>query len=347
MSAMVLDFSAPGLVCALGFSAAAACAALRSGVANFSELRYWDKNRLPVIGATVQGVSADLQFGPRLIEILTIALRDSLAGMPHQRTERVPLLLGMAEPERPGSASDWSASMIARVQERLGVGFHPKLSRVLPLGHTAGFEALGVARGLLQSTDIPGCIVCGVDSYINASALFWLDRHWRLKRENHTDGVIPGEAAASGYVQRRTHAAAGRRVDVVGLGFAHEDAPALSEKPLLALGLAAAGRHAMLEAGWGFHDVEFRLSDLTGENYGFRELALVEGRLASVVRRQPQPLWHPADSLGDTGAAAGLVQLVWASEAWARGYAPGERAACFTSAIAGGRAVTLLRSREA
>ena len=82
---------------------------------------------------------------------------------------------------------------------------------------------------------------------------------------------------------------------------------------------------------------------MTGENYGFRELILAEGRLVRIVRSQPQPLWHAADSIGDTGAAAGVVQLIRAAAAWTKGYAPGARAGCFTSAVPGDRAVAVLR----
>ena len=121
----------------------------------------------------------------------------------------------------------------------------------------------------------------------------------------------------------------------------------LTEEPLLGLGLADAGRQALKEAGWGFHELEFRLSDVSGESYGFREHALAHARLMRVVRLKDHPLWHAADSIGDIGAAAGVVQLIMASTAWAKGYAPGDRAACFTSAVPGERAVAMLRRCQA
>lgn len=343
MRTIVIDLSAVGMICSVGFSASAACAAMRAGIANFGELPYWDCNNLPVIGAAVPGLSHDLQFGPRLVEMLALALRDCLSGMPEWPLEKVPLLVGLAEPGRPGGGGELAKCIIAQVQKRLGVEFHPRLSQTIAKGHTAGFEGLRMARELLQAPDVPGCLVCGVDSYINASSLFWLDQNWRLKREGHTDGVIPGEAAAAIYVQRQAPQKTEAAIEVVGLGFSLEKATVISEEPLLALGLANAGRQALAEAGYGFHQLDFRLSDVTGENYGFREHALMEGRLARVVRKEPQPLWHAADSIGDTGAAAGVVQLVKATAAWAKDYTPGTRAACFASAVSGDRAVALLQ----
>lgn len=332
-----------GMVCSVGLSATAACAAMRAGIAKFDELRFRDVDGLPIIGAMIESLTVELQSGSRLVEMLAMAIQDCVAQKPAMGMERVPLLVGLAEPARPGGAAGSGESLISQVQGRLGLKFHSGLSKVIPKGHTAGFDALRLARELLQRPEVSGCLVCGVDSYLNSHSLRWLDHQWRLKREGHTDGVIPGEAAAAALVQREAPEKAENRVEVVGLGFGHEKATVVSEEPLLALGLADAARQALAEAGWGFHELDFRLSDVTGENYGFRELALIEGRLARVARSQNQPVWHAADAIGDTGAAAGVVQLARAAAAWAKGCAPGTRAACFTSAVPGDRAVALLR----
>ena len=132
-------------------------------------------------------------------------------------------------------------------------------------------------------------------------------------------------------------------VQVAGLGFGQESATVLSEQPLQGRGLAAAARQALTESGLGFHELDFRISDVTGENYGFREHVLAEAKLARVVRKSPQPLWHPSENIGDSGAAAGVLQLVLAKAAWSRSYAPGPCAACFTSSVSGRRAVAVLR----
>lgn len=334
---------ATGMVCSVGLSASAACAAMRAGISKFDELPYWDRKRWPVIGAAVPELSLDVQFAPRLVEMLSMALQDCLSGAPELPWEQAPLLVGLAEPGRPGSGGALTSEIIPQVEAKLGRRFHASLSRLIPKGHTAGIEALRIARELVQQSEIAGCLVCGVDSFINASSLFWLDQNWRLKRERHTDGVIPGEAAAAVLVQREVPMQPTAKVEVVGLGFGHEEAGLLSEKPLLALGVAAAVRQALTEANCGLHEISFRISDVTGEEFGFRELALMEGRVSRIVRKKCQPLWHAADAIGDTGAAAGVIELIAAKAAWDKGYAPGSRAGCFTSALSGDRAVALLR----
>ena len=104
-------------------------------------------------------------------------------------------------------------------------------------------------------------------------------------------------------------------VYVAGLGFGVENAPILFHEPFLGVGLAAATRQALAEAGESLHEISFRLSDVTGESYGFREQALL---LARVMRgkRERFPLWHIAESIGDTGAAVGICNVVRAYHAF-------------------------------
>ena len=174
-------------------------------------------------------------------------------------------------------------------------------------------------------------LVAGVDSYLNAESLLWLDSHSRLKTAQNSDGVVPGEAAACVLVEGRPrHGQIG--VELLGLGFGHERAGILTEEPpLQALGLTAAARAALAEAALGMHQMDFRSSDVAGESYGFKELALSLQKLMR-VRRENLPVWHAADAVGDVGAATGAVQLVIAQYAFRKAYAPGPRLLCHASA---------------
>jgi 3-oxoacyl-[acyl-carrier-protein] synthase-1 len=330
-----------GMVCPVGLSAVSACAAKRAGISAFAELPYSDNAGEPVIGGSVPGLCWTLARDSRLVMLLTKALTDLLNGQPDLQWVHVPLLVCLAESGRPGGGAALARSIVKWIENELKVQFHPTNSRAFPSGHTAGFEALREARNLIQRGDVPACIVCATDSFLNAASLFWLDQHYRLKTPANRDGVIPGEAAAAVLVQADPSAAA--TVEVIGLGFAKEQASILSEEPLLGLGLAAAARSALGQAKLGLNEIDVRLSDVTGELYGFKELPLIEGRLMRVVRKEAQPLWHWAEAIGDSGAAAGVAQLVLANEAFKKGYAPGQRAICFSSSVAGERAVAVLR----
>ena len=329
------------MVCSVGLSAAAACAAMRAGIAGFQELPYLDDQGEPIVGAVVPGVPVDMTRSERLGELLAMAVTDCLHEAGAGPMEHIPLLVGLAEPDRPGGGPGLADDIIARTVESLGTGLRPREIRTIVKGHTSGFEGLRIARELFKGRGVPACLVCGVDSYVNARSLLWLDQHQRLKTVNNSDGVIPGEAAAAVLVRRDTPRRGDTLTRVGGLGFAHENADVMSEDPILGLGLAEAMRGALAEARLEMHRIGFRLSDVTGENYGFKEQALALGRVMRALRAD-LPLWHCADSIGDTGAAAGICQLVRAAQAFQKHYAPEERGMCFTSGVLGDRAVAVL-----
>lgn len=338
--------TATAMVCPVGLDAASACAAARAGISAFGNLPYRDNTGEPVVGAIVPGLAWTLPRASRLARLLARCVADLVGARADLRWEQVPLLVCLAEPARPGGSADLAPSIVGRLQEMLDMRFDAGGSGVFASGHVAAFQALREARRLVREGQAPACVVCGVDSMLNAATLLWLDRSYRLKTPANRDGVIPGEAAAAVLVE----AAPGRglqaqaAVELAGLGFGREPAPLLSEAPLLGHGLSAAARAALAEAGLGLHEIDLRLSDVTGELYGFKELPLMEGRLMRVVRKQAQPLWHWAQAIGDTGAAAGIAQLVLAQHACRKGYAPGDRALCLGSALEGERAAAVLRN---
>lgn len=337
--------SATGMICPVGLNADSACSAMRSGIANFDELPYYDTSGELVIGSVVPGLTADFESLDRLVELLSRAITDCLSDEPHELLHNMPLLVGLAEPGRPGGGAGLADLIIARVERQLKLRFHAGLSHTLPKGHTAGFEAMRLARYLLQNDGVPACLVCGVDSYINADSLLWLEQHWRLKTADNSNGVIPGETAAAVLVRPQPTSPTHTLVNVAGLGFAVEKVSIHSEEPFLSLGLTAAARAALGEAGLPMNEIAFRLSDATGEQYSFKEQGLTVTRLIKVPVEE-LPIWHCADSIGDTGAAAGVCQLVSGYHAFAKGYAPGDRALCFTSAVLGDRASLVLERRE-
>ena len=327
---------ATGMVSPVGFFGQASCAALRAGISAFRELPYWDCEHFPVVGAQVPGLDG-VHFGPRMVKLLSRAIRECIARAPLSAWQGVPLLISLPEPNRPGSG-DLRFDFVQSVVGDLGVEFHPYLSQTIKAGNAGGFEGIRIGREMLQDSAIPGVIVSGVDSFICGSTIFWLDQNYRLKRPNHMDGVVPGEGAAA-VLLHRSESPSSAVAQITGLGFCRETATLLSGEALLGHGLANAAKAALNEAGWKFHEVDFRVSDVTGETYGFQEHTLAEARLVTAVRIEPQPIWHAADCIGETGAAAGLIQLAWVSDAFQRGYAPGPRALCFTSSLPGERAV--------
>ena len=82
---------------------------------------------------------------------------------------------------------------------------------------------------------------------------------------------MPGEGAGALLVG----AAGGtRRLVCTGIGFASEAAHIEVGEPLRADGLSQAIKDALADAGCEMHDIDFRITDISGEQYYFKEAAL-------------------------------------------------------------------------
>ena len=91
----------------------------------------------------------------------------------------------------------------------------------------------------------------------------------------------------------------------LGLGFGVEKATVESEGlPLRADGLTQAVKAAFADCGFGYELVDYRLADLPGEQYYFKEAALALSRTLR-VRKERVELWSPADCIGECGAMTG------------------------------------------
>jgi 3-oxoacyl-[acyl-carrier-protein] synthase-1 len=93
--------------------------------------------------------------------------------------------------------------------------------------------------------------------------------------------------------------------------------------------------------------VDFRLSDVNGERYGMIEVVNSEARTVR-DRTRMFPVWHPADCVGEVGAAAGPLLLAIALDAARHGYADGPTALALGSSdggLRGAAAVSLTRNQ--
>ena len=164
-------------------------------------------------------------------------------------------------------------------------------------------------------------IVAGIDSFLAGATLAAYDREDRLLTEGQFKWLHPrrgGGRGPAGAVGRRIRSPLLFR----GLGFAREPAPRGSGKPLRADGLAQAIRGALDEAGVALKDCDHRIADVNGEQYRFKEAALVITRLLR-DRKVMFSLWHPADCIGEVGAATLPAMLAVLLRGAKKDYLPG------------------------
>src|SRR6185503_6861055 len=145
----------------------------------------------------------------------------------------------------------------------------------------------------------------------------------RLLTSTNSDGFIPGEAA-SAIVLELMHDTSAPQLVCQGVGFGVEKAHIDSEEPLRADGLTEAIKAALGDAGCEESVLQFKIIDVSGTQYHFKEASLAFSRLDR-TKRTEFDIWHPADCVGEVGAAIGPIMIAVLKAAFEKGYAKGSR----------------------
>jgi 3-oxoacyl-[acyl-carrier-protein] synthase-1 len=273
------------------------------------------------------------------------AIKECLMHAGSVTPDRIPLLLCVAEKERPGRIEGLNEQLFSDVQTELGARFHHR-SGVISKGRVGGAMALAQACKLIHEEGIPLCIIAGVDSFLVAETLAAYEGKNRLLTSQNSNGFIPGEAGAAILVGPFVESSQpAPQLLCLGIGTGQEKATIDSEAPLRANGLVQAFKEAFADAGCGFEQVDYRQTDANGEQYWFKEAALAMTR-SMRIRKQNFYLCHTADCVGEIGAAAAPCALAVALAAARKNYAFGPGALCHFGNDAGDRAAIIVRISE-
>lgn len=337
---MQLAVTAAGMVTPVGFNCAASCAAMRAGIRDVRETNLWDAEAGEYLAAGRVMLPQWWLGTGKLAELVSPAIHECFAATSVPR-EDIPVLLGVCSQSRPFRSPSLDQEILPEIGHRLEMRLH-SASVVIPHDRASVVAALRKALGLIASGQVPCCIIAAVDSYVQQSvANHYLDRR-RLLSSSNSNGFSPGEAGGAILV---TAAGAGGldELIVLGTGIAQERATIESGEPLRGEGLTDAIGEAVKQSGIDFHDLHYRISDLNGEHYRFKEMVLAMVR----YERRPRPrlfdLWHPAEYIGDPGAAIGPIALAIALDAARQGYGVGSTALCTFGNDDGERAAAVVR----
>jgi 3-oxoacyl-[acyl-carrier-protein] synthase-1 len=329
-----------GLVTSVGLSAPASCAAFRAKITNPSETRFIDPT-----GAWIMAHQApmddDARGLPRLTQMAALAIDEALFGIPKAEWGQVPLLLCVAEPERPGRTDGLDDQLYTMIESELGAHFAPQ-SAIVPQGRIGVATALARGRSLLAAGQVRHVLVAAVDSLVCWPTLSHYQRNDRLLTERNSNGFMPGEAA--GALLIGAPQLGGADLVCTGIGFGREIAHIDSEHPLRGDGLSQAIKAALDDAGQQMHDMDFRITDNAGEHYYFKEATLAVSRTLR-VRKHSFDIWHPAECTGEVGAAAGTSIVSLAHAACTKQFAIGPNVLVHLGNDAGQRAALTLQYR--
>lgn len=335
-----------------GDSVEQSCATIRAGLSGMSEHGYFDARSVdpeweeaePLRAAPVPTVDPTLDGPERLLELCLPPLRALVEQRRLRRRDLPSTALLLSLPQLDAATSTWGLAQgfADELCARAGLEGFASIA-VDQSGHASMFAALRSAGSLLRAATVSRCLLLGVDSYLSEDRLEQLDEGYRLKSERAVDGFIPGEAAAAMMVELhdpRRPSESPPWALLAEPGLAMEPETIASEKASTGRGLGEAVS-AALASRPPDEAVRWVLCDLNGESYRAFEWGVVQSRLASRFGAIAN-LDHPAESIGDVGAASGGVLIACAARAFARGYAPSPRALAFTSSEQGLRGALLI-----
>ena len=330
-----------GMVTAVGLDAPSSCAAMRARLDGFRETRFIGPGGDWLVGAPVP-LPRNWIGEKRIVHLAAGAICEALGGVPDAGGPMA-LILCLPEEGRRGRPVGETAGLLRQIAGIVETELDAR-SHIVAHGRPSGHVALDRARRLLASGEASRVIVAGVDSYLTAGAIgYYLDENRLLTAEN-PNGFIPGEAAAAVLCRRAGPDSFG----LVGLGLAREPAPIYNDRdlPLRGEGMTSAYSAAFREAGIEMNRLGYRIADLVGEQYWFKQSALASLRLLR-GRHEFQDIWSPAESLGNVGAAVVPLMIGMAFTALRRGYAAGNPVLLEASSDAGACGAAILAASAA
>ncbi|HHI69885.1 MAG TPA: 3-oxoacyl-ACP synthase [Rhodobacteraceae bacterium] len=336
-----LEVLETGMVTAVGLNAAASCAAMRGKIDGFCETRFIGSSGDWLTGAPVP-LPRNWIGMKRLAHLAAGAIYDVFEKQPHAR-ENCSLILCLAEEDRPGNLTPDSAKFARMIGEITEIPPKTK-TRVITHGRPSGIVALDQARRILKRGEAANVLIVGVDSYLSGVSVAHYLANERLLTPDNANGFIPGEAAAAILVSATRPGG----LALGGVGLAREKATIYNDEdlPLRADGMTEAYRLAMKEAGVTLAQVDYRIADLIGEQYFFKQSALAALRLER-GRKEFQDLWSPAESLGNIGAAVVPMMIGMALVAQQKGYSGGTPVLIEASADDGACGAAVFHERAA
>lgn len=306
-----------GLVTSVGLTAPASCAAIRAKISNPSETPFMGSDGEWIMGHQVQ-LEKPWRGLVKLARMAAMAIAECLGAVPRDKWPEIPLLLCVAEHERPGRLEGLDERLLLEIQQLLGTTFSVE-SDLVPHGRAGAVIALMRARKLIHEHDVPLVLIAATDALLHGPTIDRYESDDRLLTSQNSNGFVPGEAGGALLVGRSDTLV---ELLCAGFGFALERAHITSDEPPRAEGLTSAIKAALAETGSKLHEFDYRITDLSGEQYYFKELAIALGR---ILRRRKEgfEIWHPAECIGEVGAVAGIAIIAMAKIACQKGYSVG------------------------
>jgi 3-oxoacyl-[acyl-carrier-protein] synthase-1 len=319
-----------GMMTPVGVNAPSTAAAIRAGIIRTRETPLLDLRFRPYIGAflseehlpdanlpAARGLAGREQ---RMLRLALPALREAAEGLERP----VPLMLGLPE-EVDLAGGHKPVPFLKALSLASGIALDLERSRCFPQGRAAGLLALDAAVRLLAEGRVPEVLVGGVDSLLDPLVLAGLEGEGRIRQHGPADGLIPGEGAVFLWLGRM---GMGKRLDrsplvrILATAAGREPGHRYSREPYLGEGLAETCRLLFASVPAGLPPVRCVYAGFNGESFWAKEwgVTFLRSRERFVESHR---LEHPAENVGDPGAAYGPLMVGIAALGLRKGYREG------------------------
>jgi 3-oxoacyl-[acyl-carrier-protein] synthase-1 len=370
--------TAIGMTTSLGLDSRDACAAARAGLVRLTEIDTLNAaidpvlakedldgipplmgHLAPVVGAGCSGLAKLLALSkPALGELL-----ERIELKPHEwartglcvnisdayfegRFAEAPE--GLDEEVPPAYGDHWKRTVAAfpeRLRAALDVAVPAQAVAVFPGGRVGIIAMLRHAAKMIRGGLVDRCIVGGVDSCIHPVGLQSYATAGVLRSAGNPVGFFPGEAAAYFLLEQETTTTRAAVVRIAATAMSN-DVPSLdTEAAPCGRGLSDAVVEVLGQGADGRSFPPLVIADLNGTESRAADWGYALVRLRSIFGEQAFDVWLPAQSFGETGAAAGAIAVCMAHRATERGYLPGAAAVVTLASEDGGRGAILLQTR--
>lgn len=367
-----------GMLSSIGHNVVTSCASAMAGITRASELTVLNftggqlLGNEPVVGHTVGFIADGFTGVGKLIRLGSLALQDLIkrTNIAEHNMNRTGLYINLSdqyledtqakvEHDETGVDAhlDWSPpsyswmeesrQLIPRLASHCGADI-PKGNQVVYYRNHAGvLQALLEAVKNIISGNLDQCIIGGIDSCAEPRHLIAAASNRMLKTKVNPIGFMPGEAAAF-FLLERLNQARSRDVEICGIiespCITEEKCHRLSGDPSLGIALSQAIETSLSGFDGQRHQIGLVIGDLNGDPFRATEWSYAMTRLTRMLGLVDLPLWLPAASFGEIGAATGAASICLGIRALQRGYARTDKILVWLSSDNGTKGALCLKS---
>ncbi|MCP3873097.1 MAG: 3-oxoacyl-ACP synthase [Desulfobacteraceae bacterium] len=303
-------------ITAIGHDAIMTAASVRAGLVRFVKSGDYDDTKTnPIIVSVIKGIDEDnYNRKEKMGNIADYCLKHMLDEHPVEQKRPIHLLMGFAAPERPGlKYEDDNQELVKKLQATIQKKAE---TQIITQGNTSIIECIDVADKIIKENPLAICIIGAVDSLLDEDTLDWFEKDERLLSDSlhRQHSFVAGEAVGFMILESKQKAQSEKYMaEITGIGLADEPACFVSDKPCTGEALTNTFKAAISEKT----DIGTVICDLNGEFFRAKEWSYANLRY---FKDKNQIVIQPADSIGNIGAASGVVFAGIAVQGFSRGW---------------------------